>query len=100
MRYNTPVFFQHKQPGAYNSDTHNYNADTITELKRYADITLTDTETLQAVYGTIKQAGLTLRLQRPYTAPFESIRIGAKIYAVGASKGGKVFVISEVKTNA
>lgn len=97
MRYNIPVFFQHKEPGAFDETTHNYKADTITEEKRYADVTTTGTDTLQLIYGTIKQQSLTVRLQRPYNKPFDNIRIGAKIYAVGFSRGNRAFVISEVQ---
>ena len=97
MRFDTPIFFQHKEPGTFDTETHNYNADTVTEVKRYADITETGEEMLQLVYGTIKQQSLTVRLQRPYKAPFDNIRIGSKIYAVGFSRGNKAFVISEVQ---
>lgn len=97
MRYNIPVFFQRKEPGALDLNTHNYGEDKVTEVKRYADVTITGTDTLQLVYGTLKQQSLTIRLQRPYTAPFDTVRIGSKIYAVGFSRGSKAFVISEVQ---
>lgn len=96
MRYNIPIFFQRKEPGAFDEETHNYNADTVTEEKRYADITITGTDMLQLVYGTIKQQSLTVRLHRPYNKAFDNIRIGSKIYAVGFSRDNKAFVISEV----
>lgn len=96
MRYNIPVFFQRKEPGKFDEATHNYNADTITEEKRYAAVTITGTDTLQLVYGTIKKQSLTVKLQRPYNKAFDNIRIGSKNYAVGFSRGNKVFVISEV----
>ena len=97
MRYNIPVFFQHKEPGAFDGATHNYNADTVTEVKRYAAVSITGTDTLQMVYGNLKQQSLTIRLQRPYNKAFDNIRIGSKIYAVGFSRGNKAFVISEVQ---
>jgi hypothetical protein len=97
MRYNIPIFFQRKEPGAFDEATHNYKADTVTEVKRYAAVTITGTDTLQLVYGTIKQQSLTIKLLRPYNAAFDTIRIGSKIYAVGFSRGNKAFVISEVK---
>ena len=97
MRYITPVFFQCKEPGAFDPETHNYNADQIAEEMRYADVTQTGTDTLQMVYGTIKQKSLTIRLQRPYNKPFDNIRIGSKLYCVGFSRGNKAFVISEVQ---
>lgn len=97
MRYNIPIFFQRKEPGAFDEATHNYNADTVTEEKRYASVTITGTDTLQLVYGNIKQQSLTIRLLRPYKKPFNNIRIGSKIYAVDFSRGNKAFVISEVQ---
>lgn len=95
-----PVFFQRREQGALNLETHNYEPDKITEVKRYADVTITGTDTLQLIYGSIKQQSLTVRLLRPYNKPFDNIRIGSKIYAVGFSRGNKAFVISEVKNNA
>ena len=97
MRYVIPVFFQRKEPGTFDTETHNFSADQVTEEMRYADITNTGTDTLQLVYGTIKQQSLTVRLQRPYNEPFDNIRIGSKIYAVGFSRDNKAFVINEVQ---
>lgn len=96
MRYNIPVFFQRKEPGAFDEATHNYNADIITEEKRYAGVTITGADTLQLIYGTIKKQSLTIKLLRPYNKAFDNIRIGSKIYAVDFSRGNKAFVISEV----
>ena len=97
MRYNEPVFFQCKTPGVLDLETHNYSEDIIAEDMKRADITESDTKTLQLVYGTVKQQSLTIRLQRPYTKAFDSIRIGSKTYRVDFSRRKKVFVISEVQ---
>ena len=97
MRYDKPIFFQCKTPGVLDLETHNYSEDIITEVMRYADITETGTNTLQLVYGTVKQQSLTIRLQRPYTKAFDNIRIGSKTYRADFSRGNKVFVISEVQ---
>lgn len=102
MRYVTPVYFQTRKKGEYNTNTGNYDPETCDEVKRYASITDTGTETLQLIYGDIKQRALTIRLQRPYDAAFDRIRIGegknAKYYHVDKSRLHKrVFIISEVQ---
>lgn len=97
MRYDKPIFFQHIESGAYNADTGNYAEDTVNEEKRYADISDTGAQTLNVVYGSIKQGSLTIRLQRPYKKPFDSIRIGEKKYRADFSRWSKVFVVSEVQ---
>lgn len=97
MRYDTPVWFQHVVAGAYNADTGNYGKSTITTEKRYADVTESATETLQLVYGEIKQGSLTIRLQNPYSASFDSIIVGDKEYRVDWSRKNRVFVVSEVQ---
>ena len=101
MRYNTPVYFRRKQKGAYNADTGNYGPETNEEVKRYASVTDTGTDTLNLVYGGPKQGSLTIRLQRPYTEPFDQIRIGdgehAKYYSADKARlFNRVFVVSEV----
>ena len=101
MRYNTPIYFQRKQKGAYNAATGDYSPETVKEVKRYASVTDTGTDTLNLVYGGPKQGSLTIRLQRPYTDPFDQIRIGdgeqAKYYRADKSRLRKrVFIVSEV----
>ena len=102
MRYNTPVYFQRKRKGEYNATTGNYGPETVAEVKRYASVTDTGTDTLNLVYGGPKQGSLTIRLQRAYTEPFDQIRIGAgeqaKCYSVDRSRLYKsVFIVSEVQ---
>ena len=96
MRYDTPIFFQRIQRGAYNASTGNYGEDSITEEKRYADVTDTGTEHLTLIYGKIQQGSLTIRLQRSYKVPFNRIRIGEKLYNVDFARHLKTFVVSEV----
>lgn len=101
MRYNTPVYFQRTQKGEYNATDGNYSPETTVEVKRYASVTDTGTETLNLVYGGPKQGSLIIRLQRPYTEPFDRIRIGdgvqAKYYRSDKARLFKrVFVVSEV----
>ena len=102
MRYSTPVYFLRKQKGEYNATTGDYSPETAQEVKRYASVTDTGTDTLNLVYGGPKQGSLTIRLQRPYTEPFDQIRIGdgeqAKRYSVDRSRLHKrVFIVSEVQ---
>lgn len=102
MRYNTPIYFVRKQKGAYNAATGDYSPATDVEVKRYASVTDTGTDTLNLVYGGPKQGSLTIRLQRPHAEPFDQIRIGdgeqAKHYSVDRSRLHKrVFIVSEVQ---
>ena len=101
MRYATPIYFQRKQKGEYNATTGDYSPETTVEVKRYASVTDTGTDTLNLVYGSPKQGSLTIRLQRPYTEPFDRIRIGdseqAKYYGSDKARLFKrVFIVSEV----
>ena len=97
MRYDTPIFFQSVTEGEYNATTGNYADDTVTEVKKYASVTDTGTQTMMLIYGAIKQGSKTIRLQRHYTAPFDSIRIGDKVYKVDREKthrNAHIFVVS------
>lgn len=97
MRYNKPIFFQRITPGEYDASSGNYGEDDIIEVKRYASVTDTGTEQLKLIYNTIKQGSRIIRLQRPYTAPFDKIRIDKTIYAVDFERHLKTFIVSEVQ---
>lgn len=100
MRYDTPVYFQTVVNGTYEPTTGDYNADTITEAKRYAAISNTVDSALKLVYGDIKQGSLTIRLQNHYTQPFDRIRIGEKLYRVDSVRKLRTkhtFIVSEVQ---
>lgn len=97
MRYDKPIFFQRITPGEYNAITGNYGEDTLVEEKRYASVTDTGTQMLIFVYGSIKQGSLTIRLQRPYTVPFDNIRVDDKVYRVDLERHQKNFIVSEVQ---
>lgn len=102
MRFETPIFFQKTTPGSYDKTTGDYAPDTVTEAKRYAAVTNSGVETLQIVYGALRQGSLTVRLQTHYTEPFDSIRIGETQYHVDFTRKLRtkhVFVISEVQKN-
>ena len=100
MRFDTPIYFQRKVKGAYDATTGNYGPATVEEVVRYASITNTGTETLNIVYGELKQGSLTVILQMPYTEPFDRIRIGDKYYRVDRERRlrtKQTFVVSEVQ---
>lgn len=97
MRYDTPVFFQKVDAGAYNPKTGNYSADLVEEVKLYASVTDTTTAQLTLVYGGIKQGSRVIRLQRGYKEPFDRIRIGDKLYKVDFARYLKTFIVSEVQ---
>lgn len=100
MRFDTPIYFQRKVKGAYDPSTGNYGPATTEEAVRYASVNNTGTETLNIVYGEIKQGSLTVILQMPYTEPFDRIRIGDKYYRVDRERRLRTkhtFVVSEVQ---
>ena len=102
MRYDTPVYFQRIKAGECNPDTGDYEPDIPVETKCYASVTNSGIETLNLVYGELKQGSLTIRLQNHYTEPYDRIRIGDKIYRVDMSRPlrvGHTFVISEAQQN-
>ena len=102
MRFDTPIYFQKSVKGAYNRETGNYAPPTITETKVYASVTESSAETLNFVYGQIKQGILTIRLQTPYKEPFSRIRIGNTIYRVDRMRRlrtKQTFIVSEVQQN-
>lgn len=100
MRYDTPVYFQRVKTGKYDAETGDYGAETVTEEMRLASVSNSGAQTLQLVYGEIKQGSLIVRLQNHYTQPFDRIRIGKKLYKVDLSRKLRTkhnFVVSEVQ---
>lgn len=100
MRYDTPIFFRKYVAGDYDAASGNYKDDTFTEEQQFASVTDSGVETLNLIYGELKQGSKTIRLQRAYTKPFDRIRIGEKLYRVDFSRKLKNFVVSEVQGNA
>lgn len=99
MRFDTPVFFQRITPGKYDASTGNYGEDTIEEEMRYASVTDTGIETLNIVYGELKQGSKTVRLQNIYDKPYDRLRIGDKVYRVDRARALRLkytLVCSEV----
>ena len=101
MRCDTEVFFQSITTGEYDESTGDYDEDKITEEKKYASVTDTGTDTMNLVYGAIKQGSKTVRLQMHYKKPFDRIRIGNVLYRVDFERKLRtkhVFVVSEVQS--
>ena len=72
----------------------------VAEEKRYADVTDAGTDTLNLVYGEVKQGVRVVRLRRQYRGTFSRIRIGDRIYRVDFSRNFRakqIFVVSEVQ---
>lgn len=100
MRFDTPIYFQRTVPGEYDPATGDYGPDTVKEEKRYASVTSSGVETLNLIYGELRQGCLTLRLQTPYNHYFDKIKIGEKVYRVDFSRVLRtkhVFVVSEIQ---
>ena len=100
MRYDTPIYFQTIKKGEYDPDTGNYAEDTVAEDKVFASVTDSRAETLNLVYGELKQGCFTIRLQNIYRKPFSYIRIGEKRYRVDFGRKLRlkhIFVVSEVQ---
>ena len=100
MRYDVPVYFQTAVQGKYDVLTGNYSQDNVEETKVFASVTDTGTETMRLVYGGLKQGSLIVRIQNHYTKPFDSIRIGGKMYRVDKTRllrTQQTFVVSEVQ---
>ncbi len=99
MRYDIPIYFQTVIPGEYDPSTGNYADDQVSEVKRYASVMDTGTNTMVVVYSGIKEGSLTIHLQNHYDQPFDRIRVGNKTYGVDFSRKlrtKQVYVVSEV----
>lgn len=100
MRYDKTIYFQKVLPGEYDTNTGDYGEDSVEEIRKYASIMDTGTETMNVVYGTLKQGSKTIQLLRPYMKPFDFIRIGSGRYRVDFKREvstKQIFVVSEVQ---
>lgn len=100
MRYDTPVYFQTIKAGEYDPSTGDYGEEVTAEEKRDASIMDTGDETLNILYGEIKQGVKTIQLQNHYDKPFDRIRIGNKAYKVDRARRLRtkhIFIASEVQ---
>lgn len=100
MRFDTPIFFRRSIKGEYDPDTGNYKPDEPEETMCWASVTESGEETLNLIYGKIKQGCYTVRLQNIYRKPVYRIRIGEKLYKVDFRRRLRtkdIFVVSEVQ---
>lgn len=100
MRYDTPIYFQKITQGKYDPATGDYGEDTIQETCVMASVMDTRTETMQVVYGSIKQGSKTIHIQNHYDKSYDSIRIDNKIYRVDYSRifrNKHSFIVHEVQ---
>lgn len=100
MRFDTPVYFQTIKAGEYDASTGDHEEDIITEEMGMANVTETGIETLNIMYGEIKQGVKTVRLQNYYDKPFDRLRIGNKVYRVDRARPLRLkytLVVSEVQ---
>ena len=100
MRYDTPVYFQTIKAGAYDPSKGDYGEDVTAEEKRDASVMDTGDETLNIIYGEIKQGVKTIQLQNHYDKPFDRIKIGNKAYRVDRARRLRtkhIFIVSEVQ---
>lgn len=100
MRFDTPIYFQRVKPGEYDDATGNYGEDTVEEVRVYANVVETGVETLQLIYGELKQGTYKVCLQNRYEKSFDRIRIGSKTYHadfIRSPRIKQIFVVSEVQ---
>lgn len=103
MRFDTPIYFRRVIAGAYDADSGDYASDDVEEVKRFASVTNSGTDTMRLIYGELKQGAVTVRIQGRYIEPFDSIRIGERIYKADMVRELprlQTFVLSEVQKNA
>lgn len=100
MRYDTPIYFQKVTQGEYDPTTGDYGEDTADETCVMASVMDTRTETMQIVYGSIKQGSKTIHIQNHYDKSYDSIRIDNKIYRVDYSRklrNKQSFIVHEMQ---
>lgn len=100
MRFDVPIYFQRIQPGEYEESSGDYGPDSVSEDKRYGNVTDAGRDTLNLVYGKLRQGCKVIRLQTHYDKVFDRIRIGERVYQVDFSRKLKikqVFIVSEVQ---
>lgn len=99
MRYDRQIYFVIERQPSYDADTGDYDRTETAKEARMASIMDTKEQTMQLVYGGLKQGSLTIHLQNHYNAPFDRIVFGGRRYRVDASRKLRVkhvFIVSEV----
>lgn len=99
MRFDTKVYLQTITEGTYDGTTGDYAEDTLTEEEMWADVYDTSAQSMNLVYGAIKQGSITVIFQDRVPV-FNYIRIGTKRYRADytrALRSKTTFVMSEVQ---
>lgn len=102
MRFDTPVIFQTIKTEPDPKVKGNYVDKVVAQEKRYASVTNTGIETLNIIYGEIKQGVKTVRLQNYYDKPFDRVMIGNKAYRVDRARPLRLkytLIVSEVPSD-
>lgn len=100
MRYDRRVTFVRFGQAAYDPETGDYDRGQAVEASVPASIMDTRRETMQMVYGEIRQGSLTIQIQGSYDEAFNRILIDGTSYRVDYSRklrSKQVFVVSEVQ---
>ena len=100
MRYDVPIIFRRLVSGSYDPDTGDYADDTYTDTKVYGSVMDTNEQTMNLVYGAIKQGSLTVHVQNHVDVPFDRMIIGNKEYRVDYTRRLRTkqsFIVSEVQ---
>lgn len=100
MRFDKEIYMQSAPKRIYDETSGDYIEEKGQENKLYADVTDAKSETINIIYGQIKQGVLVIRLQNHYTGPYEFIRIGSKRYKVDYERKLSrmhVLIVSEVQ---
>lgn len=99
MRFDTPIYFQ-TVANVYDETSGNYYESVASEEKRLASVTDTGDETLNLIFGEIRQGVKTVRLLNHYEKPFDRVRIGEKVYRVDKARNLRrmhTLIVSEVQ---
>ena len=99
MRYDKIVYFAVEGKRIYDPATGDYKDAQPILAEKDAAVMDTQEETMQMVYGAIRQGSLTIHLQNHYDDPFDYIQYEGRKYRVDYSRRLRVkhtFVVSEV----
>ena len=100
MRFDRVVYFRRESKGELNPATGNYENKVLEEVKDYANVTNAGTDTLNKIFGNIKEGSLVVRIMNERKEPFDYICIAEKRYRVDFSRVLRrkhVFIVSEVQ---
>lgn len=100
MRYDRKVLFQLVE-SVYNTSTGDYEEQVTSEHAEYASVVDTDIQTMQILYGGIKQGGITMHLQNKVPYTFNRIMYDGKPYMVDQVINQRVkqaYVLSQWQT--